>query len=172
MRPQVVRARHRWGRTASLAAIGCFGLAIGVLVYLTDRAASRAVLMPTIGSHAGMHLFGVVGLWLPSFVHPFAFSLFTAAALPSRRMPRYGACVAWCAVNVAFEIGQHPQVRQHLAAFLEAALGRTPIVRSLANYFLRGTFDLGDIAAALLAAFAAAVVLGLLDRGVEARLVE
>ena len=148
-----------WGRSASLAAIGGVAIAVGLLVYLADREPSRAALIPTVALLTGSNVFGLLGGWLPSFVHTFAFSLFTAAALPERAAPRYGACVAWFAVNLAFEIGQHLQVSVRLAKALQGGLGALPFSRSLANYFLHGTFDPGDIAAALLGALAAGCVL-------------
>jgi len=157
------------GRQATLVAIGCFGLAVGVLVYVTDRAGAKGILLPIVDSLAGAQLFGVIGLWLPSFVHPFAFSLFTAAALPSRWAPRYGACIAWFAVNAAFEVGQHPLVRSHVATALDEGFGHAALVQPLANYFLRGTFDVIDIVGAALGAVAAAVVLRLMRPAQEDR---
>jgi hypothetical protein len=156
-----------WGRRTALLAVGCLGLATGVVVYLTDRDAAHAILIPTVVRLSGRHLFGSVGLWLPSFVHPFAFSLFTAAALRPRSTPRYGVCAAWCAVNIAFEIGQHALLARHLAELLYGTLGYTSLARSLANYFVRGTFDIGDIAAALLGAVAAAGVMRHFNRASE-----
>ena len=91
-------------RDALLAALACLALAMGVLVYLADREPSHAALIPSVQVLAASHLFGTLGQWLPSFVHPFAFSLLAAAALPPRMARRYGACAAWCAVNVLFEI--------------------------------------------------------------------
>jgi hypothetical protein len=95
------------------------------ITYLTDRAASSALLIPAISVLAGGHVFGVLGQWLPSFVHPLAFSLFTAAALPAAARPRYLVCVVWFIVNAAFESGQHPQIRGHLGAALQSAFGST-----------------------------------------------
>jgi len=150
-----------WRRPVLMTAAGCLTLAFGLLVYLLDRPPSQAVLIPSIAALAGTRLFGVVGQWLPSFVHPLAFSLFTAAALPSRATPPYGACASWCAVNVAFEIGQHRQISGRLAAALHDCFGESPRARALANYFVHGTFDIGDIVAAVLGALAAAAVLRL-----------
>ena len=136
-----------------------------MLVYLTDRSVSHVQLMPTmprLALWAGQPVFGAIGQWLPSFVHPLAFSLLTVAALPAHETPatpRYAVCVAWGAVNVVFELGQHAAVREPLAAALQDVLGRAPPVRWLASYFLRGTFDIGDLVAAVLGALAAAVVL-------------
>jgi hypothetical protein len=154
-----------WGRSASIAAIACAAFAVGLLVYLMDRDASKAPLIPTVASLTGSHVFGALGGWLPSFVHTFAFSLFTAAVLPERPVPRYGVCFAWFAVNVAFEIGQHPLVSVRLAEALQGDFGGMPLTQPLAGYFVHGTFDLGDIVAALLGAIAAGAVLRLMHRG-------
>ena len=154
-----------WRRPASLAAIGCVAFAVGFLVYLTDRDASKAALIPTVAWLVGSSVFGSLGGWLPSFVHTFAFSLFTAAVLPERSAPRYGACIAWFAVNVAFEVGQHPLVSVRLGEALRSGLGGLPLTRLLANYFVHGTFDPGDIVAALLGALAAGALLRLMHRG-------
>ena len=151
-----------WDRSASLAAVGSVAFAVGLLVYLADRDPSKAALIPTVAALTGSHVFGLLGGWLPSFVHTFASSLFTAAALPERYAPRYGACAAWFAVNVAFEIGQHPLVSIRLAEALQGSLGGMPVARPLAGYFVHGTFDPGDVVAALLGALASAVVLLLL----------
>ncbi len=153
--------------TTLSSVIGGAALAIGALVYLTDR--GMAPLAPAIGALAGGMVFGALGQWLPSFVHPFAFSLFSAAALPWRAAPRYGVCVAWWALNVAFEAGQHPWARAPLAELLQGGLGRVPLTRPLADYFARGTFDVGDLLAATAGAAAAAAALYLLHRHPERR---
>jgi hypothetical protein len=162
-----MRAAHRasvpgvraWRRPAILVLVACLALALGVIVYLTDRDAARSMLMPDSAALAGGNVFGVLGQWLPSFVHPLAFSLLTAAVLAPRSTPRYGACVAWGAINVAFEVGQHPLVSPRLAEALTGPLDGLPLVEPLARYFIHGTFDWGDIAAALLGALIAGVVL-------------
>ena len=153
-----------WEQTLLLAAIACFALALALVVYLADRDAARVMLMPKLGAHTGLNVFGAVGQWLPSFVHPFSFSLLTAAALPQRSVPRYGACIAWAAVNLAFEAGQHPWVSVRLASALQGELAGMPFSRPLARYFVRGTFDPGDVLAVLLGALAAAFVLRFVTR--------
>ncbi len=156
--------RIPWVAPAVLVAIGSLGLSVGLLVYMTDRDAAHAMLFPTIAALETGPVFGVLGPWLPSLVHTFAFSLFTVAALPARCAWRYGACAAWCALNVAFEMAQHPQISARLAQALEDGFGPTSLARPLANFFLRGTFDGGDIVAAIVGAIAAAAVLRLMDR--------
>jgi hypothetical protein len=146
-------------QSARLSAIACCALALGVLAYLTDRSATHATLIPSVPALAGTQLFGVLAQWLPSFVHPFAFGLLTAAALPAALRPRLLGCFAWFVVNLAFEIGQHRRISGPIADALQNVLGPGSLSRALARYFIRGTFDVFDIAAAAAGALAAAGVL-------------
>ncbi len=148
-----------WPRMAGLCLLGAAALLLGVLVYLTDRPALPAALSNLSPWLARLQLFGAAGQWLPSFVHPLAFSLFTVAALPARAAPRYGVCAAWCAVNWVFEVGQHAAIKASLAVGLQDLLGHSPLVRWLGRYFLRGTFDVADLMATLGGALAAAALL-------------
>ncbi len=156
-----ILASEGLGRSTVLVAIGLAGFLLGVLVYWMDRETSRVELIPTVAWLAHRHVFGELGGPLPSFAHTFAFSLFTAAALPVRSAPPYGACLAWFAINVAFEIGQHRLVCVPLAEMLQGDLHGWPLSRPIANYFAQGKFDPRDIVAALLGALAAAAVLSL-----------
>jgi hypothetical protein len=135
-----------------------------LIVYLTDRDTSRAVLIPNLPIPGGRDLFGALGQWLPSFVHPLAFSLFTAAVLQPNTSTRQGVCVFWGAVNVAFEIGQHKVFKLPWAEALYGGAGDWAISRSVVNYELHGTFDPRDISAAVLGALTAALLIQLVDR--------
>ena len=126
---------------------------LGGLVYALDRGgwpltqlAGFAGLTGLAGATAAPW-FGSVGGWLPSLVHPFAFSLFTAALRTSGAPPATLACAAWGLVNVLFELGAH----------LESAFGAAGGARALADFFARGRFDPADLAAAVAGAAAAAV---------------
>jgi apolipoprotein N-acyltransferase len=156
-----------WQRPAMLALIAALALALGIIVYVTDRDTSRAMLIPSIATFAGSKVFGALGQWLPSFLHTFAFSLFTAAVLAPRSVARYGACIAWGAINVGFEVGQHPLVSARLGDALRDRLVGWPLVEPLNRYFVRGTFDWGDIAAALFGASVAGAVLHFTRRDQE-----
>ena len=109
-----------------------------------------------------MRRFGAVGSWLPSFVHPFAFALFFAALPPASATRGLRACVAWWAVNVAFEFGQLPAAAAAISAALGAVFGKFWPARALADYFVRGTFDRADLLAATAGALAAACLILLL----------
>lgn len=159
-----VRAARESVATVLMWAAGALALMLGLLVYVTDRPAASAQWWPWYAAVHGGPVFGAVGAWLPSAVHAFAFSLFTAAALPRTGSPAYGACAAWWLVNVVFEVGQHPAVRGHLSTALQDALGNSALARSLSNYFLHGRFDVGDLLAATTGALAACLVLRTLHR--------
>lgn len=145
-------------------------LVLGLLLHVTQRDAAYSLLVPRVDALTGLPELGAVAGWLPSFIHPFAFSLLSAALLPAPASARYGACIAWCAVNIAFEVGQHPRISPSLAENLDSALGKTPLgppAQALADCALRGTFDTGDIVAAMLGALAAAMVLFWVERQQE-----
>jgi len=159
-----LRPRVETYGVAVLVSSGLLAMAVGLLVYLTDRDPSHTALIPAFAALAGSSLFGALGQWMPSFVHPFAFSLFTAATYPSRASAGYSACVAWWAVNVVFEVVQCPGINQPVAQAAEGIFGRVWPARLLSNYVLRGTFDPGDLMAATAGAVAAAAVLYLVCR--------
>lgn len=157
--PSRAQGDHAPGIDTMPVALGLLALALGSLVYLTDRDGARAALIPTVSALAGSQWFGVLGLWLPSWAHAFAFSLFTASFLPWTSAWRQGGCLMWFAVDAAFELGQHPAIRQDLVPALERHLGPGPLGGLLSGYFVGGTFDRLDIAAAGIGALSAAVVL-------------
>jgi len=146
-------------RTPLLATMGGVALIIGLLVYLADRHAGHSALIPAAAVLNTGPLFGVLGAWLPSFVHPFAFSLFTASVLPFGAAPAWRVCAIWWAVDIAFECLQHPTVATPAAAALNMLFGHSELAQLLTNYMLRGTFDLGDLVAATAGAMAAALLL-------------
>ncbi len=159
---QAMSPLHRCGL---LAAIAVGALSIGTLVYLFDRVPGHALLIPRLDSFAGAPFFGALGAWLPSFVHPFSFALLTAAALPAASAWRYHGCAAWGAVNLAFELGQHPALK---GWWLESVAGDAlPIVRWFARYFLHGTFDVVDLVVVIAGAAAAAAMLRWVGRHQE-----
>jgi len=148
------------GRTALVVAVAVAALVLGTSIYVMDRAPGHALLIPHFGSAGATSMFGAMGAWLPSFFHPLAFALLTAAVLPATSPWRYGGCALWGAINVAFEIGQHAVLK---GAWLAAVdIGAMP--RALARYFIHGTFDVADLAAAVAGALAAAALLRCLDR--------
>jgi hypothetical protein len=162
--PPATAADRQRAVVALLVALAALSLGTGLLVYLSDRHPGQAALLPAAAALGTGPLFGLAGGWLPSFVHPFAFSLLHGAARPASAGPAYRACAGWWGVNVAFELAQLPL----LGGALIAALQRLPIpdalAQPLARYLLNGTFDAADLAAATAGALAAAAVLTLAAR--------
>lgn len=137
--------------------VGLLALAVGALVYLADRDPARAMAQPAFAVLATGPLFGAAGAWLPSFVHAFAFSLFSAAAWPRARRPAYGACAFWCAVDMAFEAVQQAPGRAALA--LPSGLEGFDPADWMARFARQGRFDPADLLAITAGALAAAGVL-------------
>ncbi|HSC65771.1 MAG TPA: hypothetical protein VLD35_19180 [Caldimonas sp.] len=149
-----------WRRVALLAAMAVAALVAGTLVYLVDRPPGHAMWIPHFALAPRPPTFGSIGDWLPSFVHPLAFALLTAAALPAGSPWRYRGCVAWGAVDVACELGQHAALKTAWLGLAEQGLA--PVAAS--RYFLHGRFDVADLVAAAAGALAAAACLHCFDR--------
>lgn len=131
-------------------------LALGLLLYLLDRPAGHAALIPAAWSLAGgATVFGAAAAWLPSLLHAFAFSLLTAVTLPRTATAAAGSAALWWSLGLAFEVVQHPA----LAGPLAAALDSVPCLQALGRYALHGRFDPADIAALTAGACAAAGLL-------------
>ena len=138
---------------------GAVALVVGVLVYLAGRDAVYSQWIPAVPAIAGTLSFGSAGDWLPSLAHVVGFSLLSAALLPLSA--RTTACVAWCSVDVAFEVGQHAQITPMLSAWLTQSWVAKPAADALDLYFTRGTFDTRDLLACLAGAVLAVAILQL-----------
>ena len=136
-------------------AIGLATLMLGALVYLLDRPAEQSFIPSTISLfQVTPAVFGVIGGSLPAFAHVFAFSLLTAAVLGGAKKARITACLGWCAVDAAFEVGQHPQVANWLSGQLEG-FEHLLVLAQTTRYFHYGTFDPWDLLAIVLGALVA-----------------
>lgn len=157
--------RTAWrGSAFPLVVAAALGLGLGLMVYMADRSPARVALLPALLAIGGDPLFGPLGLWLPSFVHPFAFSLLTVALRAPGARPACGACLGWWVVNVVFEFGQHPGVAPRVVEAVQALGIDERLTRPLTGYLLHGTFDVGDLGAATLGALAAAAVVRVFHR--------
>ena len=140
---------------------GTLVLVVGAVVYLLDRGADNVYFLPgslaTGGDRPGV--FGALGLWLPSFLHTFAFILMGAAVLaPLLRRP-WLPCLVWSAVEVLLEIGQHDPMARGLALLVPDFFESLPVLEATKSYFLLGAFDYGDLVAIALGATAAYVTI-------------
>lgn len=109
-------------------------------------------------------MFGSLAGSLPSFVHVFAFALLTAAVL--KPWPRMVAlsCLAWVLIDALFELGQLRAVAAVLAAHLPGPGGHPWWLAQLGSYFVSGTFDTLDLAAAVAGGIVAYCVIVALGR--------
>jgi hypothetical protein len=145
--------------TWTLAALGMLALVLGGLVYVMDRGSAPVLIRPWMPQSPGQDVFGAAGAWLPTAMHTLAFSLFTALALPVGRAWHWGACAFWLLINALFEWGQHPSIAPVLADWIDDSLAGTLGSEALANYFVHGVFDAGDIVAAAAGALVAGLAL-------------
>lgn len=133
---------------ATLAALAGLALLLGTSVYLLDRPAGSAWLLPASWhATAAGGWFGHVGPWLPSLVHAFAFSVLTALVLPPRPWCAAAACATWAAIDTLAELGQHAAISGALAGALAAAFDGSAGAARIGRYFTMGSFDLADLAA-------------------------
>jgi hypothetical protein len=143
-------ARQLWAGAAVLL--------LGCAVYACERSPGDAWLMPNWASLPALRglLPTPLAGSLPTFCHVFAFALFTATCLPPARVSAVAASAVWLAIDGLFELAQHPT----LQAVLIPWLGRNdnPLNRVVALYVARGTFDVGDLLAAVGGAMAACVM--------------
>lgn len=146
------------------AALAAF--ALGTAVYVLDRAPGAITLLPPhwTGVGAAGATFGALGGALPSFAHSFAFALLTALVAGGTGRSRALVCLAWGAIGVAFEAGQHPWLAASLVETLRGPLAAWPAAGALARYFAHGTFDVADVVATVAGASLAAGLIALATR--------
>ena len=136
--------------TFVLATAALLLLLLGTLVYVLDRPAGSAWLLPAQWQvQTTASWFGRAGEWLPSLAHGFAFSVLTALLLPRSRRWAAAACAGWAAIDTLAELGQHRAVSAWLAQQIEWLFNGSPWGARLAHYFSRGVFDTADVAAGL-----------------------
>jgi hypothetical protein len=149
----------RWAGRAVAAPtlIGVSTLAAGAVYYLSVRpmaiaagfASTDAQRLPVIAIALGS---------LPTFLHVLAFSMLTGA-LGESASSRIRSCTAWAGVNALFEVAQHATVARLLAEKLDLWCGEYFVCARTGQYFLRGTFDIADIAAGALGGLLAYTIL-------------
>jgi len=139
-----VSDRHRPLET-SLLLLALLPVAVGVVVYALDRGGAVYFLPAWLAGYSGPRIFGSLGDHLPTFVHPIALILITAAIM--RPWPRTLAtiCIAWFAVECLFELGQITPLDGHIVTTLTAWFDGSVVTGFAAGYFVNGVFDPLDI---------------------------
>ncbi|MBT8442938.1 MAG: hypothetical protein KJO76_11170 [Gammaproteobacteria bacterium] len=156
----------RESRTQSSAIWLAAGLLVlGVLVYALDRGGTAYFLPDWLARAPGPAVFGTLGAHLPTFVHPFAFVLMTAAVVRPGPRGLLLVCSAWFAIDCAFEVGQWSPLGQRIAASIPDWFDGVPVLEATGAYFSRGTFDPLDILSIALGVVAAYLVFRFAQRG-------
>lgn len=125
-------------------------IALGASLYAFARSATAW------GLPAELHFpflegwLGRFGGCAPTFIHVAAMSLLTAGVLGGTARVAWVAALAWVSTDIVFELGQHELLRVHLIGAVPEWLERAWLIDRTRSYFLNGTFDAMDIAAALL----------------------
>ena len=132
-------------------------LVLGLWIYLFERPADSVYLFTVYSYSPDLHfsVFGVVGQWLPSLVHTYAFILLTALAVGSNTRIIVTSAMFWVLIGWLFELGQYPSISVELVEHIPAWFSRIPLLENVGDYFQYGTFDPMDLLATLVGALAA-----------------
>ena len=145
-----------YSRTQLLS--GIFLLVLGSLVYVIDRSPDQVYFTRYLGIHLKLldsdpRILGSIGLRLPAFFHVLSFSLITGAFFSASKKRYLIVCLGWLLVNCCFELGQ--KYKSIALKLTPAFFEKIPFLENTRAYFLKGTFDIYDLAAFVLGALAA-----------------
>jgi hypothetical protein len=142
--------------------IGLLSLCLGALVYLTLRSPDQVYFTNFFGIHHPLfdihsQTLHLLGRHLPAFFHVFSFILITASFFGCSRKTYAAVCGAWFLAEALFELGQKYKAPAERMVF--EFFDKIPFLESTRDFFLRGTFDVLDLAALAAGALAAYFVL-------------
>ena len=138
-------------------AAALFALLLGLLFYLLSRPADSIYLF-TVFSYAPSQSFdfsGLIGQWIPSFIHTYAFILLTVIAIGNSPRVILVSSIFWVVVGWLFELGQHPSNSILIVEYIPEWFSGILILENTASYFLHGSFDTLDLLATVAGALAA-----------------
>lgn len=141
-------------------------LLAGVVLYLVDRPPGSVYFLPVPSPYpfeTGA-VFGILGDWLPTFLHVYAFILLTVCAAGPGAHRVVPICMTWFAVDTLFELGQIPAIARMISALVPDAFMGIPFLENTAGYFLTGTFDVLDLVSIAAGTVAAYLTISLLTR--------
>jgi hypothetical protein len=155
----MVRAEPGPATNWSLVIAAFAVLVSGTLVYVLDRPADSNPFFSAI-SVEGLFPspFGRIGEHLPTFSHVFALSLLTAACFGGGSRAGLWACLTWLGIDAAFEVGQHPEIAEHIVPIIPGKFESMPVLGYAKSYFLSGTFDVWDVLSIVVGAIAAFIL--------------
>ena len=163
------RGRVPVTRYGELLAMAVMALCIGVLVYAFDRQANHVYFLPAwlsaYNGHGG--LFGLLGNYLPTFIHVYVFILLTVVVAGLSESRVLLACFSWFAIDSLFEIAQLEPIARWLAGHVPTWFNGIPFLENTSSYFLHGTFDVLDLLSIAAGTLAARLTCQLLPKGTE-----
>jgi hypothetical protein len=129
---------------------GATALFFGILVYLVDRPPDQTYFVDKSFVNISLYhilpnLYGIIGNSLPSFAHVFSFILITAGLIASKKREFVIICLFWFSIDSVFELGQ--KFSTVFIKFIPDWFASIPFLENTGNYFARGTFSFGDMAA-------------------------
>jgi len=122
-------------------------LMLGLCIYLIDRQPETAYLVSNGLFINGTErpVFGVMGNYLPSFLHVYTFILLSAVVFAQTHRQVLIICISWLIIEIIFELAQINVIAQSVAVHIPYWFSGIPILNNSADYFLMGTFDTLDI---------------------------
>lgn len=143
-----------------LLLIGMIALIAGTLEYLLNRqVGSTHFLLRYESLHAFFYelpnFYGELGLYVPTFFHPLAFSLMSAAFVAGKKS-KVMLCIAWLGIDLLFEIGQ--TFGPELVDYLPQSFTTVPIIRDFVDFLMYGTFDIYDLVSISLGSLTALLI--------------
>ena len=133
-------------------------LFFGILVYLVDRPPDQTYFVDKSFVNISLYhilpnLYGIIGNSLPSFAHVFSFILITAGLIASKKREFIFICLFWFLIDSVFELGQ--KFSTMFIKFIPDWFASIPFLGNTGEYFVRGTFSFGDMAAITIGTIAA-----------------
>jgi hypothetical protein len=141
---------------------GATALFIGILVYLVDRPPGQTYFVYKSFFNISLYhilpnLYGIIGNSLPSFAHVFSFILITAGLIASKKREFIIICLFWFLIDSVFELGQ--KFSSMFIKFIPDCFTSIPFLENTGDYFIRGTFSFGDMAAIFIGTITAYFIL-------------
>ena len=142
--------------------IGATAFFIGILVYLVDRPPDQTYFVYKSFVNISLYhilpnLYGIIGNSLPSFAHVFSFILITAGLIASKKSQFIIICLFWFLIDSVFELGQ--KFSTMFIKFIPGWFTSIPFLENTRDYFVRGTFSFGDMAAIFIGTITAYFIL-------------
>jgi hypothetical protein len=136
-------------------------IAVGLCIYLIDRHPDTVYLIPhelSLNDKTGS-VFGIIGNFLPTFLHVYIFIIFTAVLFSESRRQIIIICLSWMLIDSLFEIAQIDFIAIHIAENTSSWFTGIPLLENTSDYFLLGTFDFADLISILAGTFTAYITI-------------